>query len=353
MEEISISGEYRHPSAWRPADIAPDGDWILKLEAGDIEEIDAALAAAKRARLAIPALTRQDFELPTLGRKLARALDEVENGRGFVQIRGLPVERYSKPDAALIFWGIGMHLGTGSAQNAQGEMLGHVWDLGANSRTDAKARGYQTRHALEFHTDSTDVVGLLCLRKSKSGGESRFASLTAIYNRMLAIRPDLVRVLYEPVCIDRRGEEPPGKRPYFVIPVFSYFQGRLFIRHLHSYTVSAQRFEGVAKLTAAQNEAMDMMDELANDPSFYLEVPFEPGDMQFLNNYVITHARTDFEDYPEPDRKRHLLRLWLRTPGYRELPPQFADRNGDMQAWLKHPKPPVFDNSGIAEIMKA
>ncbi|MSQ71360.1 MAG: hypothetical protein EXR27_08750 [Betaproteobacteria bacterium] len=349
---ISMSEQYRHPSAWRSADMAARDDWILKLDARDIGELDAALGRAKRAGIGLPELSKGDFDLPTLGNKLANALAEVENGRGFVQIRGFPVERYSKPDAALVYWGLGSHLGTASAQNAQGEMLGHVRDVGADSRVDAKARGYQTRHALEFHTDSTDVVGLLCLRKAKSGGMSRFASTTAIYNAILAARPELARALYEPVCVDRRGEEPAGHKPYFVMPMLNYFQGRLFIRHLHSYIVSAQRFEGVPKLNALQLEALDLMDMLANDESFYLEVPFEPGDMQFLNNYVITHARTDYEDHPEPDRKRHLLRLWLRTPGHRELPPQFAERNGDMLAWLKNPRPPVFDASEIAVVMK-
>ncbi|HRO59673.1 MAG TPA: TauD/TfdA family dioxygenase, partial [Burkholderiaceae bacterium] len=254
----------------------------------------------------------------------------------------------SKADAALLYWGIGAHLGPAFAQNAQGDVLGHVRDLGADWKTDMKARGYQTRLHLPFHNDSTDVVGLLCLQKAKCGGQSRIVSSTAVHNAFLQRHPDLWQLMCAPFCVDRRGEESPGQKPYYVTPCFNWHEGRLFIRYNRTFIESAQRFREVPRLTAQQVLALDLMDSLCNDPELYLDMSFEPGDMQFICNYTILHSRTDYEDWPEPERKRHLLRLWLRTPGFASLPPAFADRNADMIAWQRTPRPPVFD---IAEIV--
>lgn len=339
---------YRHPSVWRGPDIARRDDWIVRLDDDDVGELEAALARAKSARRGVPTLARKDFVVPRVARKIERVRHALEEGLGFALVRGLPIERYSKADAALIYWGVGAHLGPAFAQNAQGDMLGHVRDLGANWKTDMRARGYQTRLRLPFHNDSTDVVGLLCLQKAKSGGASRVVSSTALHNEFLARRPDLWAVMCEPFCVDRRGEESEGQKPWYVTPCFNHFEGRLFVRYNRTFIESAQRFPEVPRLTTAQIEALDLMDALCNDPAFYLDMAFEPGDMQFLCNYTVLHSRADYEDWPEPERKRHLLRLWLRTPGFANLPPAFADRNADMIAWQRTPRQPVFDISEIA-----
>jgi hypothetical protein len=339
---------YLHPSAWLSRDVSGTDDWIVQLDPDDLGEIDAALARVNAAGVQIPVLAKHDFHMPRVARKMEQVLRTLEHGRGFALIRGLPVHRYSKADAARIYWGIGAHLGPAFAQNAQGEMLGHVRDLGADWRTDMKARGYQTRLKLAFHNDSTDVVGLLCLQQAKSGGASRIVSSAAIHNEFVSRHPDLWRVLCEPFCVDRRGEESAGQKPYYVTPCFNYLDGRLFIRYNRTFIESAQRFPEVPRLTADQRRALDLMDAYCNDPKFYLDMTFEPGDMQFLNNYVVLHSRAEYDDWPEPERKRHLLRLWLRTPGFARLPPAFADRNADMTAWQQQPRPPVFDSSEIA-----
>jgi hypothetical protein len=339
---------YLHPSAWRSEELSRNEDWIVRLDAQDVGEIDAALADVKAKNIQIPALSRQDFVAPRLAHKLAAVLRMLEDGRGFALIRGLPVERYSKADAARIYWAIGAHLGPAFAQNAQGDMLGHVRDLGADWKTEMKARGYQTRLHLPFHNDSTDVVGLLCLQKAKSGGASRIASSAAIHNEFVVNHPDLWEVMCQPFYVDRRGEESASQKPYYVTPCFNYRAGRLFVRYNRTFIESAQRFADVPRLTADQKRALDLMDALCNDPRFYFDMTFEVGDMQFLNNYVILHSRGEYEEWPEPERKRHLLRLWLRTPGFAELPEAFADRNADMTAWQAHPRAPVFDISEIA-----
>ncbi len=339
---------YLHPSAWKSEELSGRDDWIVHLDAEDIREIDQALAHVKADDIHIPALSQSDFNVPRVAQKMARVLRMLEDGCGFALIRGLPVERYSKADAARIYWGIGVHLGPASAQNAQGDMLGHVRDLGANWKTEMKARGYQTRLRLPFHNDSTDVVGLLCLQKAKSGGASRIVSSAAIHNEFVTKHPDLWAVMCQPFSVDRRGEESTGQKPYYVTPCFNYLDDRLFVRYNRTFIESAQRFPEVPPLTSDQRRALDLTDSLCNDPKFFFDMTFELGDMQFLNNYVVLHSREAYEDWPEPERKRHLLRLWLRIPGFARLPDAFADRNADMTAWQKHPRPPVFDISEIA-----
>ncbi len=339
---------YEHPSVWRGSEMARRDDWILRLDAEDLVEIDAALGSVKARGLAIPGMTRADFVVPRAAAKMAAIRAQLETGRGFALLRGLPMARYSKADAALVYWGLGAQLGPGFAQNAQGDMLGHVRDLGADWRIDMRARGYQTRLHLPFHNDSTDVVALLCLQHAKSGGASRVVSSSAIHNAFLERRPDLWAVMSETFYVDRRDEESADQKPYYTTPCFTRFDGRLFVRYNRTFIESAQRFPDVPRLTAAQREALDLMDTLCNDPAFYLDMQFEPGDMQFLCNYTVLHSRSEYEDWPEPDRKRHLLRLWLRTSGFSRLPPAFADRNEDMVVWQKTPRAPVFDHAEIA-----
>lgn len=337
---------YRHPSAWLAADLADPSSYTVTLDESDVREIDTALADVKRRGIGIPELNREAFILPRLQGRLQQTLDVLQDGRGVVLLRGLPMHRYTKPDAALIFWGIGSYFGPAFAQNAQGDLLGHVRDLGA-SRSDPKARGYQTTSLLPFHNDSTDVVGLMCLTTAKSGGLSRVASSIAVHNELVATRPDLAQALFGDFYQDRRGEEPAGEAPYFRTSFFAWHAGRLFVKFNRSYVQSAQRFADVPRLTALQTEAMSAVDRLCNDPRFCLSMALQPGDMQFVCNHVVLHSRTEYEDWPEPARKRHLLRLWLRTPAFAERPPAFAQRDRDMLAWQVNPRAPVFDLSEV------
>ena len=233
-------------------------------------------------------------------------------GRGFLLVRGVPVERYGERDATLAYWGLGLHLGTAVSQNAAGDRLGHVRDLGVSER-DPTVRLYKTRERLGFHTDGADVIGLLCLRPAKSGGTSRIASSAAIYNEILRRRPDLVPVLYEPFPFDRNGEERPGEPPYFTLPLCRYAGGWLRTFYIGWYIRDSQRHASAPRLTAAQREVIDLIDEIAADPAIHLDMEFRAGDIQWLKNSVILHARTEFEDFVEPERKRYLLRLWLTS----------------------------------------
>jgi hypothetical protein len=315
--------------AWRSADFKSAGDFTHHLTGGEIAEIDAAVRACTERRIDPIAIDRGNFELPRFGRYLTDVRDDVLlRGRGFTVIRGLPVERYSIEQAAAAFLGIGAYFGKPVSQNAKGHILGHVKDLG-RTIDDPTARIYQTTHKQTFHTDSVDIVALLCLKTAKSGGLSRIISSMFLYNEMFRRRPDLAAVMFEPFCFDRRGEEAAGQKGYYATPLFHWYADQLSVFYGNRYYIaSAQRFADAPRLTARQLEALDLFDALANDPSNYLDIEFKPGDIQLIHNHVILHDRTDYEDWPEPERKRHLLRLWLCPPNGRPLPEVYAHRYG-------------------------
>jgi len=306
--------------AWNGRDIERDPDWITPLCAGELDELAAAARAALARGTSVGHMTRADFDLPRLGPKLAALSAELEAGRGFGVLRGIPVDDYDEPLPAVMFWGIGTHLGNAIAQNARGDLLGHVRDEGL-TLADPHARGYQTRAAQSLHVDRCDVVGLLCRRKARSGGLSRIVSSMRIYNELLARAPWYLGVLYKAFAIDMRDEQLPGEPPVYYRPVFSYYDGHLSCGCNYTYIRDGQKKIG-EPLTAVETEALDLFYAIAEEVGLTMDL--EPGDMQFLNNYVILHDRTGYEDYDEPDRKRHMLRLWLNVPNRRPLAPDFG-----------------------------
>ncbi|HEY0761179.1 MAG TPA: TauD/TfdA family dioxygenase [Pyrinomonadaceae bacterium] len=322
FQSATLPPEVRDRSVWA----TDETDWMEEISADQIGEVEAAVRELERSGVEIEKLKTA---LPMLAPTLREWLDEVLNGRGFVLIRRLPVERWTRKQAAIAFLIIGAHLGNLRMQNAAGHLLGHVRDLGKSS-DDPNTRIYQTRERQTFHTDSCDVVGLLCLQTAKSGGLSSLVSSTTIFNEMRRRRPDLLKLLLEPIETDRRGEVPEGGRPYFNIPVFNYHDGLVSAIYQRQYIESARRFPGVAPLTPSYIEALNLFDELANDPKLNLMMELQPGDIQLVHNHTILHDRTAFEDYPEPERKRHLLRLWLAPPSARPLPEVYAERFGSI-----------------------
>lgn len=318
-------------AAWYGRDMAASSEWIHELKPEDIEEIDQAISSFHAGGFSMADISPETFSLPLLSVKLKQVLNEIMRGRGFVLLRGLPVRRYDKVDSAIAYLGIGAYLGSFRSQNAKGHLLGHVRDMGADIN-QAKTRYYQTNRGLEYHTDSCDIVGLLCLQPSRSGGESRIVSSVTIYNEMKARRPDLAAQLFQPFPTDRRGEIPEGMLPWFEVPVFNWFAGHLTTIYSGQYIRSAQKnFPEARRLTEGEIEALEMLDELTNDPALNLQMEFRVGDMQFLHNHQILHSRTDFEDWPEPERRRHLLRLWLSPKTSRPLPASFAARYGSLE----------------------
>jgi hypothetical protein len=317
-----ISGQ----SIWYGPRMEASREWIHPLTDTDIEEIDKAAESLLASGADIAGITQESFPLPALSKKLVAISDEVVNGRGFALMRGMPVTEWSLKKSAIAYFGVGTYLGNARSQNAMGHVLGHVRDVGRDAENDPTARIYQTTERQTYHTDSCDIVGLLCLQTAKTGGASSLVSSMTLYNEILKRRPDLVPELFEAMCSDRRGEVPAGKKPWHEIPVYNWHEGFLSAHYARRYINSARRFDEVPPLTAGQTEALDLLDELANDPTINLQMQFEPGDMQWVHNHTMMHDRTAFEDWPEPERKRHLLRLWLAAPQARPLPPIYADR---------------------------
>lgn len=317
------------PGAWKGSDIQNDQSWIIHLDDSVVGELDAFVESRKASGAQIP-FDASEVSLPNLKPVLDEIPSRLEEGLGFVLVRGLPRERYSAEECALIYWAIGSQIGTPISQNAHGERLCHVRDAG-RTLADPKVRGYQTAAKLDFHCDllPVDVLGLFCLRTAKSGGASFLVSSLAVHNALLDERPDLLDVLYEPFHADWRGDEPEGETQWYTNPMYSYCDGRVTSRITTRFVFdSAARFGPDIALSERQSAALDVVHEIAERPEMRLAMGFQEGDMQFINNHIVLHAREEYEDFDEPERKRHLLRMWigLSPERRRRLAPELAGR---------------------------
>lgn len=320
------------PVAWLGRDMLATTSWIHPLSARAIDELDAALRAVQRRGLVWPKFGRDDFPLPTLSRDLVTPLDELENGRGFVLVRGLPVERYAEDELKTLYWGLGSHLGWPRYQNAMGELIGEVRDenrrygevrepsmdpaLGRSSRSKARSAG-----PLRWHTDRCDVVSLLTIRKAKQGGLSKIVSAASVSNAIRARRPDLHALLCQDYWRSRQGEEAGGEKKVFAMPIFCWHEGKLTTQYSRTFVEAAQKLPGVPRMTAAQDEALDLHAAVCDELCFVMD--FQPGDLQLLNNHVIYHGRTDYQDADGREQDRLLLRLWVAPPNSRPLPDSY------------------------------
>jgi hypothetical protein len=300
------------PSAWRAADVADRSAWTVELTDCQRAELVDVATAARAAGRTVATLEPQDVALPTMAEALGRIVALLTDGPGFVLLRGFPVDLLDADEVELAYVALGLHLGTPVSQDGAGTILGHVRDDRV-ARTGPEVRLYRTRERQDFHTDGADIIGLLCLREAAAGGESKLASSYAVHDEILARRPDLLEVLYEPMWWDRNGEEPEGEEPAFPLPILHDVDGRPRVFFIGWYIRDAQRHPQVPRLTPAQLEALDLVEAIANDPAVHVEMDFRPGDVQLLNNATILHAREAYEDHPDLDRRRHLLRLWLRA----------------------------------------
>jgi hypothetical protein len=308
-----------------------DQSWIFHFTPTDLGELERATADLAARGLGPLEFGQDDFPLPSLGPKLKRLLEDIEYGRGFVLLRGLDVANYGLDHLSLLYWGLGAHLGQVISQNSQGDMLGRVTDMESGKYAkggyyEEGVRGHRTNAFLAPHSDSADVVGLLCVRPAKEGGESWIASSISVYNRILTERPDLLAPLMEGFRYDLVGKgRTADELTQNQVPVYSWFEGLLSCRF------NKQQIElGAGKLgitlTPAQIEAITLVEDLALSEDLLLPMAFEPGDIQLLNNHTTLHSRGGYVDWDMPEERRLLLRLWLNIPNGRPLAPEFADR---------------------------
>ncbi len=327
------------PVAWRGAEIDYRAEGMHRLSPDDIAEINAALRHLRGlGDLDFPAITPATFPLPNLGAFLGRLGHDLRHGRGFLLLRGLPRDQYSTDDMARIYAGLGCHIGRAVPQSWQGELLGHVIDV---SDIEADARGYHAGGAQRFHTDTCDIVSLMCVQGAKSGGVSRIASAAAVHDRMLETRPDLLATLYGDYVVRRMDQDATHGSGIVVrrVAILSRASGQLSCNISGSYPNRAVEF-GDTVMTPLQREALDEVERIAASPEFHLDMSIGEGDIQFLNNRALLHGRTDFENWPEIARRRHLMRLWLYVPDWPAMP----DNQGmhdprDHAGWLRQRTP--------------
>lgn len=311
-------------TAWKGPELQHDSSWIYELSAEDIAELEQAGRQAAAAGLRWGQFDKADFPLPGLQAKLADIDHQIRHGRGFVLIRGLPVQRYDAEQARMLYWGLGVHLGTVISHNVQGDTLAPVTDL-ALKNDDPNRRNNTTNQLLDPHTDLADVVALLCIEKAREGGMSSLASSVAIHNEILAHHPEYLDVLYEGFYHDYRGYGPsgdPNEVTATPIPVFEYNHGRVNCAFAKKIIETGARKRGVP-LTPLQQAAIDTVHELAIRDDMRIDMMLEPGDIQIINNYMTLHSRTHYIDHDD-GRKRYLLRMWINLPDSVQLSPDFA-----------------------------
>ncbi|MGH7041233.1 MAG: TauD/TfdA family dioxygenase [Acetobacteraceae bacterium] len=332
-------------SAWLGSDLGRDRSWVVTFTPEDLAEIDHALRGVKARGLSYQQVGAEDFPLPTLQSKLTRELEKIRTGRGFSVLRGLPVDKYSDEESLIAYWGIGRHLGDPVKQNIAGDLIGQIRDFG-KKWGELSVRGYQTNGQLIFHTDYSDVVGLLCLRQPKSGGLSRIASSVTVHNEIIRHHPEYLPILYRGYRYIKREAVDSAQPVTENLPVYGYRDGYLSCRVIRERIDSAYRKLGTP-LTGRELDALDYIAAVANSERVRLDMDLLPGDMQFLNNYTVMHSRTAFEDGEKPEERRHLLRLWLSFHDHhRPLPEDFPPANG--YATPGQPPPPGAVALGLA-----
>jgi hypothetical protein len=308
------------PAEWYPNEMLGKDFWIWDMTPAERGEVLSAVSDVGPTEKDLLEIDKENFVLPTLSEGLLKIRKELMDGRGFVLVRGLQSDEMSHEQFAAAFWGIGCHVGDPLCQNAKGHMLGHVKDLNEDY---SKVRGYMTNAHMAFHCDQADLIALACVHNARSGGHHMVCSSVSLYNEMLRRDPEAVSLLGKLFYRSRQGEIPPGETdPWVRQPVFGFKDGYFAARGVSAAIEKAQGLPGVPELTSREREALQLFKDMA--PDLAIEIPFQHGDILFMCNHVTLHSRTQFEDWPEPERKRYLLRLWLTTHGARPIPEEIS-----------------------------
>jgi hypothetical protein len=322
------------PSVWHGTEMAACEDWHYRIDDAGIAELEAATERALAKGIEWRDLSRRDFELPTLSLLLDQVADALERGPGLARLTGLEPSRYDEVERRTLYFGLALNLGTPVSMSQDGMMMSDVTDEGAaaaekygkvaladdedflSSRSRVQSTG-----PLRYHNDRCDVVSLLCVSAAKSGGVSRIASVPKIHNEMLARRPDLLELLYHDYYRSRLGEEFGDNAAWYALPVFATANDKFTCHYSRTFIEAAQLNDEVPKMAPEHWQAIELMAEIADEVA--LETTQQPGEIQLLNNHVTFHARTAYEDHPEPARRRLLHRLWLSMPNSRPLPDSY------------------------------
>jgi hypothetical protein len=311
------------PGDWRADSLDPG--WHRALTG---REVDAIERAIDHARAADPSLDPgrlgpEDFPIDDLADTLADLRERLVDGPGVVAWSGFPVERHDEDELRALWWGLGRAVGVPVAQSWRGDLIGDVRDLGTGIR-GRTGRGYTSNTELSFHADAADVSGLFYLRTARHGGVNRVASAIATHDEIARRRPDLLEELYRPLPWSWQGNQAPGARAWYEMPVFGRRGDEISCAYVRTNILLAAENAGAPPLTGRQREAVQLVADVAAEPGLWVERTFEPGSMLWVHNHTVLHLRTAFVDWDEPERRRHLLRIWLSPPNNRALPHSFA-----------------------------
>jgi len=315
MTPMNVDG----PANWDVAELKADPAWIVPLDDRARADLVAAVRKAYDPGRALLDYRRADFDLGAAAAPLDRAFAQAKHGRGIALVRGLPREGVTEKEFELLTWAIGLHQGVARPQGKASQYLSAVRDAGTVYRS-AGGRGYSSNAELDFHTDGSDVVVLTCYNRAREGGMSMVSSSVRAHNVVLAERPELAEVLYQPFYFSRQQEQAPDEGPFYPNPVFDMLGDAFCSKWNRNRILSAQKIEGAPPLTARQREAMEVLDAVLRRPDIMYTMWLQPGDMQILSNHTTLHSRTEFEDFDEPEKKRVLFRLWLAPPDSDSLP---------------------------------
>lgn len=333
-------------TVWRASDLQNRSEWHHVFSEDELADIDNALihakATAKATAKTITSLSQEDFPLSIISTLIPAWMEIINHGVGLLNLQGLPIDNYTEEEMSIIHWGIGAHFGSGVSQNSAGDLLSHIRDVGANAQ-DRSIRLYKTNAELGFHSDGSDIVALMCLQQSPWGGSNRIVSCGAVYNEILKRRPDLIPLLYQPFHWDSHNQNKEGETPFFTMPICSYEAERFRLFYIGWYIRNAQRFDDVPRMSAKQVQLLNLIDEIAYEPELYVEFRQSPGDINYVKNSSVLHMRTSFEDYPEPEKKRHLIRMWLTAHGH------WADSDNFLQKGIPVKEGAVSDEAEISQ----
>lgn len=330
MSVITELEPVRGDAAWRGDELSARQDWIYELSSEQIAELETLGARFMKEDPDLRFASKEDYPLVACKDAVEEWGRDVDYGRGFVLVRGLRTHLYSDALSAAIYYILGLHMGEPIRQNEMGDLIDHVYATSDKTMADPTAKSSKVRDQLVYHSDSSDVVALMCLRPAREGGASCLVSGAEIYNEILKRRPDLAPLLLEPFHWDWRRQDPEAPADTYLSPVISMKHGVFSMYAGSLYIVTAQNYPGVPKLTPQQIEVLELFDKITYEEGMAIEMDFRPGDIQWLSNYAALHARTTFYDYPEPQRRRHLLRLWLHRDAGRPVVEGFG-KNGVVQ----------------------
>ena len=307
-------------TSWKAVDLA-NGKADLTVQLSAEQQSGLRTAAQDLVASGQPLASFTNHMQPTdvLSETLRRAAREVDSGRGIVILQGIPLAESTLAEIEAMYWLLGLRFGTPVSQSVMGERLGHVEDV---SDIDPDARAYRSHWELGLHTDISDIVSFLCVRRAASGGTSRFASAIALHDAMLSRHPEVLEILYRGFHWHLLGEQVEGESSstQHLVPLFSERDGYVSCRYIRNYIREAAHDLG--ELTAEQEQALDLFDELARSKEFCLECMLEPGEAVVMNNLTTLHARTAFENGVDLADKRLLLRLWMMSHTPRPTRPE-------------------------------